>query len=100
MRDGGEPPIRRSLGPNHHEENRATCNLAREKCKERRVVGVEVRGRAREKINQKNFGKLRVNDKKRRRRVTFILDHCRTETESQASWYSSGVASGKSIWSR
>jgi hypothetical protein len=32
MRDGGsEPPIRRSLRPNHREGNRATHNLARGK---------------------------------------------------------------------
>jgi hypothetical protein len=28
MRDGGEPPIRRVLRPDHCEENRATRNLA------------------------------------------------------------------------
>jgi hypothetical protein len=40
MRDGGsEPPIRRSLGPNHHEVNRTTCNLARGKCVRKRHGG-------------------------------------------------------------
>jgi hypothetical protein len=31
MRDGGEPPIRRVLRPDHCEENRATRNLAEQR---------------------------------------------------------------------
>jgi hypothetical protein len=44
MRDGGTKiPIHRSLGPNHCEGNRATCNLARGKCMGRSEKGVDVR---------------------------------------------------------
>jgi hypothetical protein len=44
-----------------------------------------------------------VSHEQRRRRVTFILDFRRAGSKRlslKASWSSSGVASGKSIWSR
>jgi hypothetical protein len=57
MRDGGsEPPIRRSLGPDHREGNRATRNLARGKCVRKK------RGRGRCEEKKRNFGKYRVSD--------------------------------------
>jgi hypothetical protein len=31
MRDGGEPPIRRVLRPDHYAENHATSNLAKQR---------------------------------------------------------------------
>jgi hypothetical protein len=44
MRDGGsEPPIRRSLGPDHREGNHATHNLAREKCVRKKRKGADAR---------------------------------------------------------
>ena len=44
MRDGrSEPPIRRSLKPDHHEGNYATRNRARGKCVRKEREGVDVR---------------------------------------------------------
>jgi hypothetical protein len=61
MRDGGEPPIRGGLRPDHRGEIRATRNLAGKK---RQVKGVE--GGARGEItgkDRKNSGtKYRVSD--------------------------------------
>jgi hypothetical protein len=57
MRDGGsEPPIHRSLGPDHHEGNSATCNLEREKCMRKKHGWGRCEGRKR------NSGKYRVSD--------------------------------------
>jgi hypothetical protein len=57
MRDGGEPPIRRVLRPDHYEQNRATRNLAKErKC---RKCG-RSRGDARERGRE--LWKYRVSD--------------------------------------
>jgi hypothetical protein len=58
MRDGGEPPIRRVLRPDHHEEDRATHNLA-ERRKGRKSVGS--RGDARER-RRRTLEKYRVSD--------------------------------------
>jgi hypothetical protein len=59
---GGEPPIRRVLGPDHREEDRATRNLAREKGKERSVEGDRREGNEKRE-NWKNSGKIyRVSD--------------------------------------
>jgi hypothetical protein len=54
MRDGGEPPIRRVLRPDHHEEDRATRNLA-ERRKGRKSVG------SRGQMRGKEEGKLWKN---------------------------------------
>jgi hypothetical protein len=55
MRDGGEPPIRRVLRPDHREEDRATHNLA-EKRKGRKSVrsGGRREGRKKRKELWKN----------------------------------------------
>ena len=47
MRDGGEPPIHRVLRLDHHEEDRATHNLAekRKRQEECAIKGVDARGR-------------------------------------------------------
>jgi hypothetical protein len=53
MRDGGsEPPIRRSLGPDHREGNHATRNLARGKCVRKK------RGGGRREGRRKNSGDM------------------------------------------
>jgi hypothetical protein len=60
MRDGGEPPIRRVLRPDHREEDRATRNLA-EKRKGRKSV--RSRGRREGKKRRKRtLEKYRVSD--------------------------------------
>jgi hypothetical protein len=63
MRDGGEPPIRRVLRLDHHEEDRATCNLA-EKRKGRKSVrsGGQTRGKERKKEEKNSRKKYRVSD--------------------------------------
>jgi hypothetical protein len=44
MRDrGSEPPICRSLGPDHHEGNHATRNLTRGKCVRKEREGADAR---------------------------------------------------------
>jgi hypothetical protein len=44
MKDGGsEPAIRRSLGPDHHMGDHATCNLASGKRCEEEAQGVDAR---------------------------------------------------------
>jgi hypothetical protein len=58
MRDGGEPPIRRVLRPDHCEENRATRNLAnREK-----AGSVGDQGGRREGKRKRTLEKHRVSD--------------------------------------
>jgi hypothetical protein len=75
MRDGGEPPIRGSLRPDHHEEVRATRNLTGKEKAGKRCGGSQSRRGSQEGRNRKDSGKIyRVIDKQRRRRVTFVLD--------------------------
>jgi hypothetical protein len=57
MRDGGEPPIRRVLRPDHCEEDRATRNLA-----ERRKGRKSVRSRGRCEGKRRTLEKYRVSD--------------------------------------
>jgi hypothetical protein len=59
MRDGGEPPIRRVLRPDHREEDRATRNLA-ERRKGRKSV--RSRGRREGKKKRRTLEKYRVSD--------------------------------------
>jgi hypothetical protein len=59
MRDGGEPPIRRVLRPDHHEEDHATRNLA-ERRKGRKSVGSG--GRCEGKRKGRTLEKYRVSD--------------------------------------
>jgi hypothetical protein len=59
MRDGGEPPIRRVLIPNHHEENRATHNL--DERRKGRKSG-RSRGRCEGKRRRRTLEKYRVSD--------------------------------------
>jgi hypothetical protein len=54
MRDGGEPPIRRVLRPDHREEGHATHNLAR---KEKRQEECAIKGDARERRRGKELWK-------------------------------------------
>jgi hypothetical protein len=64
MRDGGEPPIRRVLKPDHNEEYRATHKLA-EKRKGRKSVRSRGRCEGKRKRDQRNSGKnYRVSDRK------------------------------------
>ena len=58
MRDGGEPPIRRVLRPDHREEDRATRNLA-ERRKRRKSVGSRADARER---GRRILEKYRVSD--------------------------------------
>jgi hypothetical protein len=53
MRDGGEPPIRRVLRPDHREEDRATRNLA-EKRKGRKSVRSRGQTRGKEERTLEN----------------------------------------------
>jgi hypothetical protein len=59
MRDGGEPPIRRVLRPDHCEEDRATRNLAE---KEKRQEECAIRGRREGKRRRRTLEKYRVSD--------------------------------------
>jgi hypothetical protein len=56
MRDGGEPPIRRVLRPDHREEDRATRNLA-----ERRKGRKSVRSRGRREGKEERSKELWKN---------------------------------------
>jgi hypothetical protein len=58
MRDGGEPPIRRVLGPDHREEDRATCNLAGKR-KGRKECAM--RGQTRGEMRRENWEELWKN---------------------------------------
>jgi hypothetical protein len=75
MRDGGEMPIHGSLRPNHCGEFHATRNLvgkekAGKRCGRRPITTEIARGKRSEGLWKIH----RVIDKKRRRRVTFVLD--------------------------
>jgi hypothetical protein len=62
MRDGGEPPIRRVLRPDHHEEYHATRNLA-EKRKGRKSVRSRGQTQGKEEERSKELWKnYRVSD--------------------------------------
>jgi hypothetical protein len=93
-------PSVEALRPDHCGGIRATRNLAGQSKK-----GSVGRG-MRQGIAEGEPEELRKNTgshEQRRRRVTFVLDFRRVGSKRlslKASWSSSGVASGKSIWSR
>jgi hypothetical protein len=62
MRDGGEPPIRGGLRPDHRGEIRATRNLAGKEKAGKRCGRGDARGRSQERDRKNSGTKYRVSD--------------------------------------
>ena len=95
MRDGGEPPIRRVLKPDHCEGNRSTFNLAKQR--KGKKCG-RSRGDVRERRELWKNTEWVIAEKKESNLCSWSLEN--KDSVSQHRGLSSGVASGKSIWIR